>query len=846
MYESTSHSGAQTQQEGGTNDIAERLRRLEDSSRHSSGWGDTLKDLNAQVQRLQGGGGSLEPLSNISGWKLTSGFTDPTLAGGATFVGQGQMLLAGSGIVFSKPANSQFLEIASSGGSGLMNADYVVDAAGHGDYLTLYGAAGALQAAIATGVSKFIWLCTTHTETVSAQEVLPALAANQQIIIASGTRERATITWALAGTTGCMSFPAKNASTSISFKSFRFARTAGTGALIVPAAGGPSIMDIEFEDMDFYKNGSTFDALVGGSLLAAMTGNNLTVRGCTGAGALVIHQLGATSNGLGLFIMEDCSMTLDGINRHSSSTSVDWGMSGTGQIMRNNFISHNSGFRLLQQNYTSSVWHFDNNVVISAYAGICIVTGNVQTGSNIHICNNTYQASAVGAQFLSVGSATSNIKNVIMTGNSLDGPGSGTAISTTFVNTGALPDSIWLAPNAYRDWTTNFNGFAGGATDNWTIVDSTGASATAPTTVNYLIGTADTSLASAIVVGTTPGGELGGTWASPTVDATHSGSAHHTQAHVFLSADHSDTTAAAVTKGAIIRGNVAGTAWETLAVGASADGLALVLSGGIPVWGSAGGGGGSTVAQYYWAPDAAPTATVTIGDQQGNVYHSSTLVETATKLYVDAETAPDASGLPITIQYGDTNDLDTVTVWTEIITYTLSSEKTASSTSFTNASIPPDRLLRMNVGIIVGTPADVTITLVVTRAQVTAQSIVQHIFIPDAAPAATVVAGNQQGNTYHSGPSGMTADRLYVDAETAPGAAGLPITVQYGDTDDLDTVAVWTTIATYTLSSEKSNFTNTMANATVPADRLMRMNVGVIVGTPADVTVTLVGLRNTV
>ena len=28
-----------------------------------------------------------------------------------------------------------------------------------------------------------------------------------------------------------------------------------------------------------------------------------------------------------------------------------------------------------------------------------------------------------------------------------------------------------------------------------------------------------------------PGGELGGTWASPTVDATHSGSAHHAQAH---------------------------------------------------------------------------------------------------------------------------------------------------------------------------------------------------------------------------------------------------------------------------------------------------------------------------
>ncbi len=48
----------------------------------------------------------------------------------------------------------------------------------------------------------------------------------------------------------------------------------------------------------------------------------------------------------------------------------------------------------------------------------------------------------------------------------------------------------------------------------------------APTDVNYLVGTASGSLSAEIVVGTTPGGELGGTWASPTVDATHSGSSH--------------------------------------------------------------------------------------------------------------------------------------------------------------------------------------------------------------------------------------------------------------------------------------------------------------------------------
>jgi hypothetical protein len=48
----------------------------------------------------------------------------------------------------------------------------------------------------------------------------------------------------------------------------------------------------------------------------------------------------------------------------------------------------------------------------------------------------------------------------------------------------------------------------------------------APTSADYLVGTANGSLSAEIVVGTTPGGELGGTWASPTVDTIHSGSSH--------------------------------------------------------------------------------------------------------------------------------------------------------------------------------------------------------------------------------------------------------------------------------------------------------------------------------
>jgi hypothetical protein len=70
------------------------------------------------------------------------------------------------------------------------------------------------------------------------------------------------------------------------------------------------------------------------------------------------------------------------------------------------------------------------------------------------------------------------------------------------------------------------------ATNVQDAIEEVAAEATgAPTTADYLVGTAQAGLSAEIVVGTTPGGELGGTWAAPTVDATHSGSAHHAQDH---------------------------------------------------------------------------------------------------------------------------------------------------------------------------------------------------------------------------------------------------------------------------------------------------------------------------
>jgi hypothetical protein len=49
-------------------------------------------------------------------------------------------------------------------------------------------------------------------------------------------------------------------------------------------------------------------------------------------------------------------------------------------------------------------------------------------------------------------------------------------------------------------------------------LDEVAGGSGAPTDVDYLVGTADGGLSAEIVVGTSPGGELGGTWASPTID----------------------------------------------------------------------------------------------------------------------------------------------------------------------------------------------------------------------------------------------------------------------------------------------------------------------------------------
>ena len=125
-------------------------------------------------------------------------------------------------------------------------------------------------------------------------------------------------------------------------------------------------------------------------------------------------------------------------------------------------------------------------------------------------------------------------------------------------------------------------------------------------------------------------------------------------------------------------------------------------------------------------------------------------------------------------------------------------------------------------------------------AWITPYSIARLAFTPNAAVGAAVgdaSSTNPQGFIIHSGPDGETAIKFHIDAE----AVGTSLTglVAYGDTNSLDTVATWTTIATLSITTSKSNSTTSMTNAAIPADRLIAFFVTAVSGTYTDLTASL-------
>ena len=406
-------------------------------------------------RRIQtSGGASQEAGSPISGFKLNSGFTDATLPDSTAFVGLAGSLLAGPGVTFTRIDRTPFLEISASGG-GNMNADYVVDSGGNGTHLALYGTGGALLAAIATGVDKFIWVCTTHTETVTASTSINGMAANQQIKVMSGGPYHPSITINFNGAVLSQS-AVLGANVALEFEGLEhIAATSKTVDFYAPTAGVQSV-SLSLSKMRFsspgtwqyvYNNASAAASTMGGLVLDRVFGTFTAIGNINSAGAAVAP-----------FILRHSNLTLTNIVARTFSTDYEL---GSYYIIEDNELTVNGYGISMTYTFSSPPVRliFNNNMITHTTATEFIRFGTTAS-SGAHdavVVGNNYRGTTAGCNFfVSNPSAGSNITNIVVMGNSLSGPGSGNAVVFTTSSGGTVTTSV--IQNATNGWDAASSG----------------------------------------------------------------------------------------------------------------------------------------------------------------------------------------------------------------------------------------------------------------------------------------------------------------------------------------------------------------------------------------------------
>jgi hypothetical protein len=158
---------------------------------------------------------------------------------------------------------------------------------------------------------------------------------------------------------------------------------------------------------------------------------------------------------------------------------------------------------------TTACWEYEGSSADAHELLDCIVnpTGDT-TWNRPDLAAGTYTyATLEASQTFATGTKTVTAK-FDFGGGTLELPNSTTLPGTCVVGEAYFDSDATVGQNFYGCTATN----------TWTLQGDGGGGGGAPTGVNYLVGTADGTLSNEIVVGASPGGELGGTWASPTID----------------------------------------------------------------------------------------------------------------------------------------------------------------------------------------------------------------------------------------------------------------------------------------------------------------------------------------
>jgi len=460
-------------------ELTQRIAALETSAGIMSSMSGQIGDVERQLQRLQGGGGLLEPQSSISAYDETPPFVLATAGNPVTtYVGQATQLLAGRNVLFERVINSPFLRIST--GAGLMNADYVVDSNGFGTHLTLFGTTGAFADAIATGGDRCIWICTTHTETVSSQTSLTGLSVGQRILIFSAGPNRPYIVRGFSGALFSMS-TASGTGAGVRFEGVQFTTSSGTGSQDwVTCSTGVQLPDIEMVNVGFdASSGTSWAHLVNIASAGSATAGRLYLWGVQDLSGTVLSivKLASSSASSGSFWMEECEFTgLSTISDRTNTTDADWGLGSSNQQLgihiRNNRLNISSyGWKrsylvpfVMIGNHIRGT-HSSSYIVDIGPRG---ASGVAQTNQrDVTITGNYIICTVAGGSVLHVDGEGGTASAITCAGNTLAGPGSGTAIQLDIAGE-STTDGYYIL-NSYRDWGTNVGGT--GASSPYPTID---------------------------------------------------------------------------------------------------------------------------------------------------------------------------------------------------------------------------------------------------------------------------------------------------------------------------------------------------------------------------------------
>lgn len=339
-------------------------------------------------------------------------------------------------------------------GEGL-NVDYVVDSNGMGTHTKLFGSGGALEAAVKDQADRVIWVCSSHSETVTASHVMDTLTNRHRITVMSGGRDRPVINCNFTGAL-IQYNPSAQVGTSkrLRFEGLTFNAASGqTVDFYENIATADESPHLELSNCSFTGQGTWRYIQKGDTVAATLAGMTLDrVDGTFTALGVTRSDASVSSADPARVKVRNCDLTLTNIVTRVNNTDVELGVSY--EFEANILKVLDYGLRVSYAlttpvKFVANLIDHDGNAEFVRF-GTAASTG----AQDLVMVGNYYDGTGGGASttFLLFAPASGSGEAISVVGNSLAGPASATAITLN----APIADGVIL--NSYRGWGTEIGG----------------------------------------------------------------------------------------------------------------------------------------------------------------------------------------------------------------------------------------------------------------------------------------------------------------------------------------------------------------------------------------------------